>query len=162
MPVVLSVAAVGEQLANGSTSVPLLYNNPAFLSTPVIDLLVRLLCARARAGFPGQHCQWHPSQTDGRDGCQQWGHTLCDYYQDVGWGAPENGVALYLFVKGLLGLRVLPAWWLYDAHGRGACVCASTNSSPCYAFLFALEECVCVRLYRVVPQLMKGAWLLCI
>jgi hypothetical protein len=35
-----------------------------------------------------------------------WGAYLCDYYQDRGFATPENGVALFSFARGLLGLYV--------------------------------------------------------
>ena len=92
---VRDITAAGEQLAAGpDVSRPLLAADPAFLSTPVTDAVVFQLCAtvRKQAGFK--------NVTDA------WGAYLCDYYQDVAWALPENGVVLWSAAKALLGIRV--------------------------------------------------------
>jgi hypothetical protein len=87
------VSAAGKQLAARDTSTPLLPGDRGFLSTPVADPLVTYLCVKVRQQFHFKNV------TD------LWGEQLCDFYQDLGWGTPENGVAFYSFAKGLLGLR---------------------------------------------------------
>lgn len=88
--------AIGVQLAVNDTSLPLLAGDRPFLSTPVTDGTIFTLCATVRAKFG------YPNTTD------YWGDRLCDYYQDVGWGTPENGVAFYAWAKGMLALAVQP------------------------------------------------------
>ena len=92
--VIGAIDAVGTQLATGDTSQPLLAHDRSFLSAPSIDPIVVELCTavRIQAGFP--------NRTDA------WGEHLCAYYQDLGWGTPENGVLLWTFIKGLLGAHV--------------------------------------------------------
>lgn len=82
---------VGAQLAAGDTSEPLLARDRGFLSAPSADATVRALCEAARASFP--------NVTDA------WGDRLCSYYQDLGWGTPENGVVFFSFVKALVGVH---------------------------------------------------------
>lgn len=91
---VVGLTDVGNQLAANDTSAPLSSNDPTFIATPATDPLVNYLCVavRQKAGFK--------NVTDA------WGNILCDYYQDVGWSTPENGVALYSFIKGIIGLQV--------------------------------------------------------
>lgn len=109
--VVNNLVSVGAQIAANDTRTPLLAGDPHFLSLPVTDPLVNYLCAKVRAQFN------FPNVTD------LWGHHLCEYYQDLGWGTPENGVALYSFAKGLLGVRVSPG-------GKLAVLGASSVVSP--------------------------------
>lgn len=87
------VSAIGIQIANDNFSSSLLPNDPTFLQTPVTDSTVNYLCAKVRKQFN------FPNVTD------KWNHHLCDYYSEIGWGTPENGVAFYSFAKGMLGLR---------------------------------------------------------
>jgi hypothetical protein len=92
--VVGALAAIGAQIDSGDVSRPLLEQDRGFLSAPSRDALVVQLCiaVRVKAGFP--------NRTD------NWGARLCDYYQDLGFGTPENGVLLWAFVKGLVGAHV--------------------------------------------------------
>jgi hypothetical protein len=92
---VRDISAVGAQLLANNTATPLLAADAAFLSTPVRDAVVFELCAavRKQAGFK--------NVTDA------WGAYLCDYYQDLPFALPENGVFLVSAAKALLGLRVL-------------------------------------------------------
>jgi hypothetical protein len=92
---VTALEGIGVQLAAGNYGTPLLSNDTSFLSSPSTDTIVQYLCVKVRqeAGFP--------NKTDA------WKAILCDYYQDLGFGTPENGVALFSFVKGLLQLNVL-------------------------------------------------------
>jgi hypothetical protein len=95
--IVGALEAAGAALragAPGAPGAPLLPADRGFLSAPVADPLVFELCASVRAQFH------FPNVTD------LWGQRLCDYYQDLGWATPENGVVLLSFFKGLLGLHV--------------------------------------------------------
>ena len=87
-------SALGGSGAPIDPSVPLAPGDAGMLSAPVADPLVFQLCAAVRAKFN------FPNVTDA------WGQRLCNYYQDLGWGTPENGVALFSFLKGLTGLHV--------------------------------------------------------
>jgi hypothetical protein len=92
---VRDISAIGAQLQANDTSTPLLAADVAFLSTPVRDAVVFELCAAVRAQFGFKNV------TD------LWGSYLCDYYQDLPFALPENGVFLVSAAKALLGLRVL-------------------------------------------------------
>lgn len=105
---------LGEGIMNatqqpGVVSTPLLPQDRGFLSVPVVDPLINYLCAKVRKQFN------FPNVTD------RWGQRLCEYYQDLGFGTPENGVAMYSFVKGMLGLHVL---------ANGSVVALGSTSPP--------------------------------
>ncbi len=93
---VRGVASVGRQLAarDNSTSLAPPGYATGFLAARVNDSVVADLCAKVRKQF---HMQTNVTDL--------WGAVLCDYYQEVGWGTPENGVAFFSFAKGLLGMR---------------------------------------------------------
>lgn len=108
------LTGISNQLAAGDYAVPLSSADPTFIAVPMTDPIVRDLCVKVRvqAGFP--------NVTDA------WGQTYCDYYQEIGWSTPENGVPLYSVVKSLLGLRV---WAGGDATVFGAQLPICTGDS---------------------------------
>jgi hypothetical protein len=88
---VVNIAAIGAQLAAHNTSTPLLPGNRPFLRVPMTSPLIRQLCENPRggAGTP----DW-------------WGELECGYYKTVTFDLPEDGLTLYSYAKGALGLRV--------------------------------------------------------
>ena len=94
---VANLLSIGEALAEGNVSAPLLAGDRGFLSTPTsLDTtgIVNYLCAKVRAQFN------FPNVTDA------WGERLCAYYEDLPLGLPENGLVLWSAAKSFLGLRV--------------------------------------------------------
>ena len=87
-----SLTKIAIQLEEKNTSLPLLPDDPMFLSRPVDNSVVKTLCVNPRESWA--------NKTD------LWGDTVCDYYEEIEFGTPENGVFLFSFLKGLLGLNV--------------------------------------------------------
>lgn len=88
-----ALANISAQLQAHDTSHPLLSQYPGFLRRPITNSMIQQLCANPRGS--GSLSNKDP-----------WGQAWCDYYKSVSLDLPEDGLVLWSFVRGLLGLYV--------------------------------------------------------
>lgn len=88
---VVNLGLIGNQLATHNASVPMLPGNRPFVRVPMTSQLVIDLCEAPRGG--AGKSDW-------------WGELECSYYKTVTFDLPENGLAIYSYAKGALGLTV--------------------------------------------------------